>query len=255
MCLILIAVRSHPIYRLILTGNRDEYYDRPTSPASFWDEFPGLLAGRDLLEGGTWLGVARNGKMAAITNYRDSSRFKDIAPSRGKLVSGFLSGMQTPSEYIAGVCKDAEAYNGFNLVVGEKDQLFWYSNRGNKPRVLLPGIYGLSNSLLDTPWPKVQRGKEIFCSLLSQCDDLEEPLFEMLADRTVPDDESLPDTGVGLEWERILSPLFIKSPGYGTRSSSLLFVDIEDRVVFIERTFNGSPDRYKTIRYEFEIQS
>jgi len=254
--LILLAVRAHPVYSLILAGNRDEYYDRPTSPASFWDDLPGLLAGRDLRAGGTWLGVTRQGKVAAITNYRNPSQIRDRAPSRGGLVSGFLSGTRSPSEYIAWLGPKAEEYSGFNLIVGEKDELLWYSNEGRGARVLSPGVYGLSNGLLDTSWPKVTRGKEALRKLLSQGDeDLAGHLFKILADGSIPKDEDLPDTGVGLEWERTLSPLFIQSPVYGTRASSLLFLDMDGRVTFMERSFNGGgPDRHDTVRYEFDIQ-
>jgi len=255
MCLILFAIQSHPDYKLVIAANRDEFYERPTAPAAFWDDEPGLLAGRDLRAGGTWLGITTKGRIAAITNYRDPSSIKSNAPSRGSLVTGFLSGRQSPAEYLEGLKKKAHEYNGFNLIVGEKHELYWYSNRGQGIRGISSGIYGLSNHLLDSPWPKVTRGKKMFRRLLSEeKDPVPKAFFSMLADRSIPDDGSLPDTGVGLEWERMLSPIFITSPAYGTRSSTLLFIDHYDGVTFIERTFNSSPAHAVTVKHEFRIQ-
>jgi len=256
MCLILLAIQSHPDYKLVIAANRDEFYDRPTAPAVFWDDEPGLLAGRDLRAGGTWLGITTKGRITAITNYRDPSSIKSNAPSRGSLVTDFLKGRQSPVDYLEGLKRDAHEYNGFNLIVGQKHKLYWYSNREEGIRNLSTGIYGVSNRLLDTPWPKVTRGKEKLRELLSAENDPDhEALFSMLADRSAPDDKELPDTGVGLEWERMLSPIFITSPTYGTRSSTLIFIDLNDRVTFIEKTFNSSPDHATTIKHEFRIQS
>ncbi|MCD6296455.1 MAG: NRDE family protein [Deltaproteobacteria bacterium] len=256
MCLILLAIQSHPAYKLVIAANRDEFYERPTAPAAFWDDEPGLLAGRDLRAGGTWLGITTKGRIAAITNYRDPSSIKSDAPSRGSLVTGFLSGRQSPAEYLEGLKKKAHEYNGFNLIVGEKHELYWYSNREEGVQGLSTGIYGVSNRLLDTPWPKVTRGKKMLRALLSEeKNPAPDALFSMLEDRAIPDDKKLPDTGVGLEWERMLSPIFITSPDYGTRSSTLLFIDHYDTVTFIERTFNSSPDHSTTVKYEFRIQN
>jgi uncharacterized protein with NRDE domain len=256
MCLILLAIKSHPAYKLIIAANRDEYYERPTAAASFWADSPDVLAGKDLRADGTWLGITRKGRIAAITNYRDPASLKSGSPSRGNLVRDYLSGSKSPVNFIAGLGKIAGHYNGFNLIIGDKDDLYWYSNRPEGTRYLTPGIYGLSNHLLDTPWPKVTRGKEIFQKLLS---DKKYPspdaLFNILADRTIPDDKSLPDTGVGLEWERILAPIFITSKIYGTRSSTLIMVDRNHRVTFIERTFDPNSDRASTSKYEFLIEN
>jgi uncharacterized protein with NRDE domain len=256
MCLILLAIQSHPDYKLVIAANRDEFYDRPTAPAAFWDDEPGLLAGRDLRAGGTWLGITTKGRIAAITNYRDPPSIKSDAPSRGSLVTNFLSGQQSPVDYLEGLKRDAHNYNGFNLVVGEKHELYWYSNRGEGIRDLSTGIYGVSNRILDTPWPKVTRGKKMIRTLLyEEKKTAPEALFSILADHSVPDDNKLPDTGVGLEWERMLSPVFITSPDYGTRSSTLIFIDLNDRVTFIEKTFNSSPDHSTTVKHEFRIQT
>jgi uncharacterized protein with NRDE domain len=254
MCLLLMALNTHSTYPLILLANRDEYYDRPSASAAFWKEAPFVLAGRDLRAGGTWLGITRNGRIAAVTNYRDPSSIKDGAPSRGRLVSDFLLSQEDPTEYLYSLDQETRKYNGFNLIVGDKGQLCWYSNRGKGIQALSPGIYGLSNHLLDTPWPKVARGTDALARLLSEqrAPSLEE-LFHILADRTVADDEALPRTGIELEWERILSPIFIMSPTYGTRSSTVVLIDAENRASFVEKTFNADVDHPTTATYEFTI--
>ncbi|MCD4715331.1 MAG: NRDE family protein [Desulfobacterales bacterium] len=254
MCLILIAIQSHSEYKLVIAANRDEFYERPTAPAAFWDSEPGLLAGRDLRAGGTWLGITKKGRIAAITNYRDPSSIKSDAPSRGSLVTDFLSGQQSSVDYLEGIKREAHEYNGFNLIVGEKHELYWYSNRGQGIRDLSTGIYGVSNRILDTPWPKVTRGKKMLRTLLNEeKNPAPEAFFSMLADRSIPDDKNLPDTGVGLEWEKMLSPVFITSPDYGTRSSTLIFINLNDRVTFIEKTFNSSQDHSATVKNELQI--
>lgn len=257
MCLLLMAIKRKPGYKLVLAANRDEYYDRPTAPARFWKEAPDLLAGQDLRAGGTWLGITRNGRIAAITNYRDPATLKSHAPSRGKLVTRFLLGSLSPRAFIDGLTKEGTLYNGFNIVLGTKDGLWWYSNRAKEPRCLVPGYYGLSNRLLDTPWPKVVQTKKSFAALLApEGPPPVESIFHMLTDHRVAPDEDLPDTGVGLEWERILSSAFITSPTYGTRSSTLVFIDDEDKVTFLERTYNGNdPGHQEGCRYEFPVRS
>jgi uncharacterized protein with NRDE domain len=255
MCLILLGIKSHPDYKLIITGNRDEFYDRPTMKAAFWDEAPYLLAGKDLLGGGTWFGITKGGRIAAISNYRDPNSDKKEAPSRGRLVSDFLLGSDSPGSYLDGIKGEAEQYNGFNLVAGIKDRISWYSNRGKGIKGLGTGIYGLSNHLLDTPWPKVMKGKSEFSGLITRpVLPGSDEFFKMLTDSTVALDKDLPNTGVGLERERMLSPIFISSPDYGTRSSTLLFIDRDDRVTFIERTFDKDLLNPSTVRYEFRIE-
>jgi uncharacterized protein with NRDE domain len=256
MCLLLMALNTHSTYPLILLANRDEYYDRPTASARFWDEAPSVLAGKDLRAGGTWLGITRTGRIAAVTNYRDPASIKQGLPSRGRLVSDFLLGQRGPEEYIDILDREAGKYNGFNLIIGDKGLLYWYSNRGHGVQSLGPGIYGLSNHLLDTPWPKVARGKEALANLISEqgAPPLED-FFDILADRTIADDLFLPHTGVELEWERILSPIFIVSPTYGTRSSTVMLIDADNQVTFVEKTFNADLDHPTTARHEFRIKS
>jgi uncharacterized protein with NRDE domain len=255
MCVILLSLEAHPQYRVIIAANRDEYYDRPTSPAAFWEEAPFVLAGRDLQEGGTWLGITKKGRFGAITNYRDPAARKEGAPSRGRLLSSFLLGKREPFAFIEDVKKESRRYNGFNLIVGERGHIFWYSNRGDDVRGLSPGIYALSNHLLDTPWPKVTRGKEALRRLLRERKDPSpEEFFHILQDHAIANDESLPATGVDLEWERTLSPIFVTSSFYGTRSSTLLLIDMQDRVTFIERTFASDLDQGSGVTYEFTIE-
>jgi uncharacterized protein with NRDE domain len=251
MCLILFAYNVHPAYHLTLAANRDEFYERPSAPADFWTRNPKILAGMDLKEKGTWLGVTRTGKFAAITNYRDPASWKTQAPSRGKLVSGYLTGSNEPEKYLKIVSKKAHAYNGFNLLLGNAEDLFVYSNRGEIQK-LSAGIYGLSNRLLDTPWPKVKRGKKLLKAALEKGgSELEEALFAMLADRRVPPDDDLPQTGVGLDWERLLSPMFITSPVYGTRSSTIMLIGKNRRVKFVEKVYNGKQEPWVTSRFSF----
>lgn len=251
MCLILFAYNVHPSYRLILAANRDEFYDRPSASADFWSKYPQVLAGLDLKEKGTWLGVTKEGKFAAITNYRDPASWKAQAPSRGKLVSRFLTGLSGAGQYLKKISAQALQYNGFNLLLGDTDELFVYSNRGEAQR-LSAGIYGLSNRLLDTPWPKVKRGKKLLKAALNKKGvELEEELFSLLADRHVPPDSQLPETGVNPEWEKILSPMFIASPVYGTRSSTILLIGKNKRVKLVEKVFNGKPEPWVTSRFTF----
>jgi len=224
MCLIVFAWRVIPGMPLVAAANRDEFFERPAAPAGWWQDHPDVYAGRDLHAGGTWIGITRDGRFAAITNVRAPAEKRPDAPTRGRIVADFLAGHSAPADYLDDLARDADRYNGFNLLLGDADAMYWYSNRSDDPRngkPLEPGVYGLSNAALDTPWPKVVRTKAQFASLLCQGAP-KEAYFEMLTDTTVASDCRLPDTGVGLEWERRLSPVFIDSPGYGTRSSTVV---------------------------------
>lgn len=253
MCLILFSYLKHPRYKFILAGNRDEFYERPTQSAGFWEEDGNILAGKDLKLGGTWLGITRNGRFAAITNYREPGAFKPDAPSRGKLVSGFLEGTAAPCDYLRGVAVSAGQYNGFNILVGDTDKLCYFSNRDGGVKEIAPGLYGLSNHLLDTPWPKVQLGKTLLGAALNG-DFRPDEIFRILGNSVRPDDSRLPDTGIGLDWERILSTVFIKSPVYGTRSSTLVAIDYEGNVDFTERVFNSRPEPEQVNHFSFKIE-
>ena len=259
MCLIIFLYDMHPRYRLILAANRDEDYNRPTAPLCFWDDDPGILAGRDLKHNGMWLGVSRTGRIAAITNFREPGFRMANAPSRGFLVGDFLVSDQSPEHYMEHVKSMGHKFNGFNLFVGNRSELFYYSNRGNSIQKIKPGLYGVSNRFLDTPWPKVIRGKAGIKKLIDNTNKIDaEDIFDVLKDSACPPDNVLPDTGVGLTWERILSPLFITSKFYGTRSSSIVLMERSDRITFLERTFipDGAVSREeKTRKFSFDIIS
>jgi uncharacterized protein with NRDE domain len=255
MCLLLLAYKSHPTYPLVLAANRDETYLRPTAYAAFWHDYPHIYGGRDLEQGGTWLGIARGGRIAAVTNFRDGYAPKTGTRSRGELVRNFLRSNQPAPDYVNRVKREANAYNGFNLVAGDLEDLYYYSNRGNHVIAMTPGVHGLSNHLLNTPWPKVERGKQIMGELLDHdVQELTEGLFGVLADRVVANDELLPDTGVGLPRERVLSPAFIVSPTYGTRSSTVVLVDNHGQVLFIERSFGERGKTLQTVTGRFTLE-
>lgn len=240
MCLILFAYQCHPGYNLILAANRDEYYKRPTEPAQWWKDAPNLLAGKDLEAGGTWMGITKNGKIAALTNYRGRNPQNPDAPTRGKLVSDYLLSGTPAKEYFATLRQNANLYNGFNLLVGDMDSLFYYSNQEEKNEIspLGPGLYGLSNAVLNTPWPKVVKGKQMLEQrVLSEPEVLPETIFSILGDTRRAPFKQLPDTGVSKVIEKILSPIFIKAPHYGTRSSTVLLIDQKNHVTFIEKSF------------------
>lgn len=254
MCLLLLSFRQHEGYPLVVAANRDEFYGRPTAPAAFWHDADGVFAGRDLVAGGTWMGVTLEGRFAAVTNYREGRTVKPDAPSRGGLVAGFLKGQTAPLEYMERLVPGADAYNGFNLIVGDPDGLVYFSNRGGSPRELEPGLYGLSNHLLDTPWPKVVRGKAALRRVLEAPAVEYEALFELLADETRASDEALPDTGVGRDWERVLSPLFITSENYGTRLSAVVVLDAGGSLTFRERTFPLDGASERTVFTTFQLK-
>ena len=239
MCLILLAWQAHPDYPLVVAANRDEFFARPTASAAFWKESPQVLAGRDLEAGGSWLGVSRSGRFAALTNYREGVQKTVNSPSRGALVADFLTGSSDPEAYLAELAAHGANYNGFNLFVGDHQRLGYCANRGDNvcaPRWLTPGIYGLSNHLLDTPWPKLASARIAFARALADL-PRREPFFDLLADREIVTDPHLPETGVPLDWERILSAVFVSSPSYGTRASTLLTMHKDGLVTLTERSF------------------
>ncbi len=229
MCLIVFAWKVIPGVPLIAAANRDEFYERASAPACAWAEHPKVYAGRDLQAGGSWMGITREGeagsRFAAITNIRSPQDRRSDAPSRGALVADYLAGSMTAQQYIARLEAGDQDYNGYNLVLGDRDTLIWYSNRGDgdarNGQPLEAGIYGLSNALLDAPWPKVLKTKAQFASLLCQGAP-DEAYFEMLADTARAPDLRLPETGVPLDLERVLSAVRIEAPGYGTRTSTVV---------------------------------
>ncbi|MFO7655035.1 MAG: NRDE family protein [Candidatus Krumholzibacteriia bacterium] len=302
MCLLILAHDVHPHLPLVVAANRDEFLDRPTAPLAEWSDAPGVFAGRDLRAGGTWMGVTRSGRWAAVTNVREPHDRPEAASrdgfaaaadasedggrrlSRGALVADYLRSTTAPADHLAAVAARARRYDGFNLLVGDTRGIWYLSNRVHQPlaargdpaapedpaavgsaRSLQPpprvrvqagvagplavpaGIHGLSNAGLDSPWPKLMRGRERLGTLVagacapSPADALVEPLLALLADRTVPLDRELPDTGVGLAWERTLGSSFIVAEGYGTRSSTVLIRDGGGALLLVERTFAHEP--------------
>ena len=249
MCLIVFALDCHPRYRLVLAANRDEYFSRPTASAAFWDDAPQVLAGRDLEAGGTWLGVTRERRFAAVTYYREPSMPVHRPPSRGKLAARFLAGTMTPEEYLELLRREEGRYGGFNLLFGDESGLFYHTNRGNISVRVLPGIHGLSNGLLDTPWPKVVAAREQLKQLIRKETLEPEALFDLLADRRTYPDPLLPDTGFGIERERHLSPIFIGGSEYGTRSSTVVLLGRDNSVTFVERTWDERQKVTSTASY------
>lgn len=253
MCLIALAWRAHPAYRLIVAANRDEYFARPAAPAGFWEDHTHVLAGRDLEAGGTWLGITLEGRFAALTNYRNPADRRSGVPSRGALVSDFLGGDAGPAEYVKRIEKTAASYNGFSLLVGNEDSLWFFSNRGSPPLRVAPGVHGLSNHLLDTPWPKVEKAKT---QLASQLDKpfAADAAFELLSDTRRAPSADLPSTGVSLELEERLSAIrILAASGYGTRCSTALCFGNDGRVEFHERSYREDGSASGTVSYRLTL--
>ncbi len=236
MCLVLMAYRMHPRYPLVLAANRDEFHARPAAPLYWWDDGPPLLAGRDLAAGGAWCGVDRRGRMALVTNYRDPSLPKPQGSSRGDLVPAFLRGDRDAGDFVQDAAARSAQYAGFSLLAMDATGLgYAVSQPEAEARMLPPGIYGLNNHRLDTPWPKVLRTRARFEQAVAADVPAPARLFEILSDRTAADDDALPDTGIGIEWERRLSAPFIVSEEYGTRCTTVLLIDREGQVRVEER--------------------
>lgn len=255
MCLIALAWEKHPGYKLIVAANRDEFYDRETIPAHFWESDPEILAGKDLKAGGSWMGVNKSGNWAALTNYRDMRAIKAQAPSRGMLIINYLKSRSSPEEYMKWIAAGSGAYNGFNLLCGDLNELYYFSNVLSAPVRLAPGVYGLSNHLLDTPWPKVTAAKFMMDEELSQKEPDPERLLNGLYHSEIYSDDQLPDTGIGLETERNLSSIFIRMKDYGSRSSTILLIDNHDNVSFIERQYVDGRRTGKDAYFRFKARS
>ena len=251
MCLCIFAIDQHPEFPFILLANRDEFRNRPAAKATFWDDHSHVLAGRDLKQMGTWLGVTTNGKIAFLTNHRDPKLFNRPAPSRGALVSNFLTGNSDANNYLHSIQKP-EVYNGFNLIVGSPRHLSYLSNVEESIFSIEPGIHGLSNAFLNSGWPKSETGKEALAVAIEQDQMDIDSLFEILGNTQKPSDDRLPQTGVGLELERTLSPLFINTPEYGTVCSTVIKVDRYNRFYFEERSYNSLGVMTTQVAHEFE---
>ncbi|MFY0605702.1 MAG: NRDE family protein [Cyclobacteriaceae bacterium] len=253
MCLIAFAWDVHPKYKLIVSANRDEFYDRPTAQAGLWEDHPHILGGRDLEAKGTWMAVSANGKFAAVTNYRDLSNIRKDARSRGEIPTDYLNGQYSPMEFLQHLHNHSEDYNGFNIIVGNQQELLHYSNYERKINPIKPGVYGLSNALLDTPWPKVSLLKQKFRDSISE-DFTDEDLIQLMQDDQVAEDQILPDTGVSPELEKALSAICIRMEGYGTCCSTVITLDRMGKYALTEKTypFGGRPDQI--VRFSVDIK-
>lgn len=237
MCLCLFAIDQHDEYPFILLANRDEFRKRPAAQAAFWEDHPNVLAGRDLEGMGTWLGINKRGEIAFLTNYRHPEFFERKGPTRGKLVSDFLSSETDAKTYLESI-ENPKAYNGFNLVAGTPSSLFYYANVDNRLESIASGILGLSNAFLNTPWPKVDDGKIKLQKAIENNGLENDLLFSILHDSSFAKDEELPETGVGKDLEKLLSAKFINTPTYGTVCSTVIKIDRKGNCLFEERSFD-----------------
>ncbi|HRQ57985.1 MAG TPA: NRDE family protein [Azoarcus taiwanensis] len=254
MCLIVLAWQVHPDYRLVVAANRDEFRERPASPAHWWTDAPHILAGRDLEAGGTWMGLTRQGRFAALTNYRDPSGHRPGAPSRGTLVRDCLSGSADTESTLNALAGVSGQYVGFNLFVSDGRTLGIHESTTGAVRRLEPGIYGLSNHVLNTDWPKLRRARSQFAEALKTLPE-PEPMLRLLRDTTPAADHELPSTGVSLEWERLLSPVFVSTADYGTRCSSLITIGHDGNTRFSEWTWNAEGEVESQVEHRFTRRS
>lgn len=254
MCLIAFAWDIHPKYQLILAANRDEFYERPTSPADYWQDHPEILGGRDLKACGTWMAVSKYGKMAAVTNFRDPKNIRPDVRSRGEIPTGFLTGEAGGMEFAGHLHEIWNEYNGFNLLaLDQQQQLLHYSNYERKINRIGRGIHGISNAYLNTPWPKVERArgrlKEAISSDFGHTD-----LLEMMGDTEVADEAALPDTGVPKDWEKALSAMCIRTEEYGTCCTTVITITRQGEVTFTEKSYPVGGRKEQTVHFEFQIE-
>jgi uncharacterized protein with NRDE domain len=252
MCLLVVAWRSHPQYRLVIAANRDEFRDRPAAALGEWTDAPGVYGGRDLHAGGTWLALDRRNRVGAVTNYRELARRRRSAPSRGGLVPQFLRSPAQPGEFLRGIELDATGYAGFNLLVADSESLWYASNRSDQfARELAPGIYGLSNHSLDTPWPKLVKVRARFSELMLNATLETSLLLDMLADPHPAAAADQPSTGLPPDWERALSAPFVHHENYGTRCSTVVSVSNDGVTHIVERRFDDAGRPAGDTAYDF----
>lgn len=254
MCLILVVWRQHTRYPVFIAANRDEYHDRASAPAAWWSDQPNILAGRDLAAGGTWLGVTRTGRFAALTNFRDPARVRKDAPSRGSLVTWLLQSTEPVAASLGRLRRIGADYNGFNVIFSDGRSLGVYESVPGEGRELAPGVYGLSNHLLDTPWPKVANAKS---KLLAAIDAGAEQstALDLLRDARPAPQHELPSTGVSAEWESLLSSAFIKAPHYGTRCSTIVRMDAEGHACFDEWSWDAAGEQAHRVSMDFALDA
>jgi uncharacterized protein with NRDE domain len=253
MCLVLVVWKVHPLYPCVVAANRDEFHARPTAAADWWPDHPQILAGRDIQAGGTWLGLTRTGRFAALTNYRDPEQRRADAPSRGALVTSLLDSGASVAENLDHLQRVGANYNGFNVIFSDGERLGIYESVQGSGRELGPGIYGLSNHLLDTPWPKVRHAKSRLEAALREMPDTAPLLALLRDDRPAPDDE-LPRTGVSIEWERLLSSAFVRAGDYGTRCSTIIRIDARGRAYFDEWSWDSAGADSGSVSREFQLE-
>lgn len=257
MCLILFALNNHPKYKLIMAANRDEFFKRPTLNADFWEENNSILGGRDIQSGGTWLGATKNGRFIGITNFRDPENEKINAKSRGELSKTFLTQNQNITAFISEVSKLRNQYNGFNLLLSDDsfDTLYHYSNISDETTKIKKGVHGLSNHLLDTPWPKIQFGKDNLSHIIkSESIDMYD-LVEMLRNDHEALEKSLPTTGISFDLEKKLSPVFISLKEYGTRCSTIVLVDKKNDLSFLEVSYDEQKQIFSKQTHRLQLKS
>ena len=252
MCLILFAYRRHADYPLILIANRDEYYARPARDAHWWNDAE-VFAGRDLEAGGTWLGINRDGRFAAVTNVREAGGMRAGKISRGELTRNYLCGTAHPEAYLRSLIPHDQDYAGFNLLLGDRQGFWFYSNRDHVIRRIGSGIHGISNGAFDEPWPKLSSGKTELESLLDDSFD-DDDLMEILTDHQIAQDHELPDTGVARDIERMLSSRFIRSPEYGTRACTVVKIGSNRQVSFLEQNFRDAEHSGDLVRETFTVE-
>lgn len=254
MCITLFALKSHRNYPLVFLSNRDEFHQRDTAPAHWWEHPQPILAGKDLEAGGTWLGIDRNGRIGNLTNYRDFRETqKTDAPSRGYLVTEFLNGEQPAEDYLEQILPEADRFNGFNLLTGAPGNLHYFSNRDGKVTRVPDGIHGLSNHLLNTPWPKVEKGKKGLTEILSEPHPNPDHLIRLMSDTTEAPVSELPDTGGGVAFEQRVSPIFIKDAIYGTRCTTVILIDRNGNISWEEKRFSPAGEVEGWSKFEFSI--
>jgi uncharacterized protein with NRDE domain len=254
MCLILFSFKTHPRYKLVLAANRDEFFERPTLLADFWESDTNILGGIDIISGGTWLGVTTTGRFAAITNYRNPLALVTQPISRGKITRQFLQGESKTEDFLAEISMDKDHYNGFNVLLSDDgfETLHHYSNITNKLTVVSQGVHGLSNALLDTSWPKVDHGISKLSQRIGESNFQLEDIISIMTDKNIAQEDSLPRTGISLELERKLSPVFISMKGYGTRCTTAIRLDYDNNLEFLEVSYDESS--YPTSSKQFNIQ-
>ena len=257
MCLILFALNNHPKYKMILAANRDEFHSRPTLKAGFWEEQNDILSGIDDLSKGTWLGISKQGRFIAITNYRSPNSEIKAPKSRGNISRNFLLGKSSVHTFVTNLQAERHRYSGFNILLSDNklNSMYHYSNISNQLTMVPNGYHGLSNHLLDTDWPKVTYGKRALRSSIISGPIHPKKLIEMLKNETFADDKELPDTGISFELEKKLSPVFISMKDYGTRCSTVLLVDNHNMLSFVEVSYNENREVISEQSFNFELKS